>query len=424
VDLSNRPRHTHRSLTQLRSLPLSDASLGRAELIDQRRQDRKTATTTAIAEPPRSAYAPQPVNAPQNVSNAVVTQFAELLETIDAGAAMPAAAEQAAKATGGSVAAPDAGELLALLAKEIEGTSNFDYEYTADISPALTHTAQSKNPHELIRSLQRMVADHENRIKSLASQRSPLSQKLQKPERRLRPRQLFREVKLRFKPVPHVETFPDGTRVECYDNGAAILKNALGKVVEVRSPTGETLSCRYDDDGNLQSFLRNDCYGKVHSLGERDRHQIIVRDVNGRVKAAGESMSVDPIGCLMVHNYDGQFVSLDLVRGLHIERRRVNGDDGYNTVTAVFTHDGFRMATRFHEAKAPGEPADGEGVDRLRFYGRDGSMIEFGSEEELRALRPCRVLPPASVHVDRSWRGKWQAGTAWEAVQEYLAVIS
>jgi hypothetical protein len=22
------------------------------------------------------------------------------------------------------------------------------------------------------------------------------------------------------------------------------------------------------------------------------------------------------------------------------------------------------------------------------------------------------------------WRGKWQAGNAWEAVQEYLAIIS
>ena len=55
-----------------------------------------------------------------------------------------------------------------------------------------------------------------------------------------------------------------------------------------------------------------------------------------------------------------------------------------------------------------------------RFYGRDGSIIDFNSDSELEQLKPKNVLPPGSKPVPAAHRGKRQAGTAWEALREYV----
>ncbi len=319
--------------------------------------------------------------------------------------------------------ARDGSELLAILAQEIEQDAE---EAPANGQPA-ARSKPARNPHDLIRSLQRMVDANGLQRRYARVPSASVKPEAQKVNA-ITPRHLFREVKLKVKPSPRIQTLADGRRIEYYDTGAEINKDAMGRVLSVRSGSGEALTFEYDLDGNLNSFVRSDRSGRSHTTGERDRHGVVVRASDGRVRAAGESMTVDPLGCLCVHNHDGQFITLDMVRGLHIERRAIPGKDGgINTVTAVFAHDGFRLATRFNQKVDEYRSlrnSTRESLDRFRFYGRDGSMVEFESEEELRALRPWRVLSPGSLPIDASWRGRWQAGTAWEAVQEYLAIIS
>lgn len=55
-----------------------------------------------------------------------------------------------------------------------------------------------------------------------------------------------------------------------------------------------------------------------------------------------------------------------------------------------------------------------------RFYGRDGSIIDFDSDSELQQLKPSTVLPPGSKPVPQAHSGKRQAGTAWESLREYV----
>ena len=50
----------------------------------------------------------------------------------------------------------------------------------------------------------------------------------------------------------------------------------------------------------------------------------------------------------------------------------------------------------------------------------DGSIIDFNSDSELEQLKPKNVLPPGSKPVPPAHRGKRQAGTAWEALREYV----
>jgi YD repeat-containing protein len=227
---------------------------------------------------------------------------------------------------------------------------------------------------------------------------------------------------------PRTITLPDGARKERFDNGAELSKDALGRVVEIRAAHGATVSVQYDQEGKPRSFMRTLRNGGNHSLGELDRHGVVVRDPEGRVRAAGESMAVDPAGCLSVRRFDGQFWSLDLVRGVHIERRRVNDREGNTHVlTALFAFDGFRMVTRFQpvtEGKSESEHGKKwlaeEPTGAFRFYGRDGSMIQFDSEDDLVELKPSRVWQPGSRAVNPNWRGHHQAGTAWESVQEYV----
>jgi hypothetical protein len=165
----------------------------------------------------------------------------------------------------------------------------------------------------------------------------------------------------------------------------------------------------------------------MHSTCLSDGASVVVRDPQGRVKATGDSMSIDPAGCLSVRRLDGQFWSIDLVRQLHMERRTILDQAGiWNLLTAVFSSDGFRMVTRFqslsndHLISGKFSWIAAEPVGLFRFYGRDGSIIQFEGEDELIELNPKSVWPPGSKHVDPYWRMHHQAGTAWDSVQEYI----
>jgi hypothetical protein len=217
----------------------------------------------------------------------------------------------------------------------------------------------------------------------------------------------------------HVKVEDDGRRVETFDVGSKVLKDALGRVIEVKSPYGDMLGFNYGMFGSIESVWRTDGRGRAHSEGAVDKHGVVIRDSEGRVRAAGQSMTVDPRGCFFLHTVDSQFFSVDLVSGVHIERRKYQDDDGgTRQITALFTHDGFRMATVF--AGASHTEYGEAGALRYRFYGRDGTLIEFACAEDLDDLRPSRVMPPASRRICPGWRKQRQANTAWQAVQEYL----
>jgi hypothetical protein len=265
-----------------------------------------------------------------------------------------------------------------------------------------------------------------------------------------------------------------GSRVETFPSGAKILKDGLGHVREIVSAGGVTVIFKYNDQGHLSAFVRTDASGTIHSLAEADHHGVILRDAGGRVKAQGESMQVDACGCVSIARQDGQFWSLDLVRNVNIERRLLPDEHGHwFSMTALFSSDGFRMATRFRKVKpedlpmgqsknnaaqetisrtAVGATAVGVGavnatlyasrpkvdgtiatlapgrIDFLsqedsgnyRFYGRDGSIIDFASDDALKQLKPSSVLPAGSREVVSLHRDKRQAGTAWEALREYV----
>ena len=236
---------------------------------------------------------------------------------------------------------------------------------------------------------------------------------------------------------PQVEIAADGQRLEIFEVGSRIVKDVLGRVIEVQSQYGDCLYLQYGPFGNLESFARTDSRGRPHSLGRMEKYGVVVRDREGRVRAAGESMTVDPRGRFYLHAPDGQFFSIDLVSGIHIERRRMPAGTGNaKYITALFAHDGFRMATMFaRQSLVPsGESiweddctACGEAREMtlaFRFYGRDGTMIEFESEDDLHELHPCRVMSPASNPLHPSWLNVRQASTAWQSVQEYLTRVS
>lgn len=233
--------------------------------------------------------------------------------------------------------------------------------------------------------------------------------------------------------MPTLQMLPAGRRLESLENGAKIIKDSLGRVIEVRSPLGPILRTRYDEHGHLRFFMRTDKAGNIQSYGECDKQGVVVHDPEGRVRAAGESMAIDRVGRLSIVRKDGQFWSIDLARGLHVERRQMVDEDGqWKAITAVFAYDGFRMVTRFQsmdgrefdEESGCFKPTIGSVIrEEIRLYGRDGSCVQFDSEDAIEELRPSRVWPPASRAVDKKYRNRWQAGTAWQAVREYLELL-
>jgi YD repeat-containing protein len=404
MDPFRRPRHTHRAVARLRGEVREHSGSGRTGLSD-----------VATAGPGAVEYT---------------------LANAPAGGGDGANGLTAARPPDCQVEPleQDAWEPLALLADEIAGQASPGSESAREAAEAMLRSMQrvlggadsqaalgvcrvpASSPGDLIEALKAATTGPAAASAALPKERVsvPVVRALPAPQP--------------VKQSPRVEILPDGQRVEYFPDGAEVVRDALGRVTEVKSAGGERLSLQYDSCGNLDSFVRTDVRSRVHSEGRRDKHGVVVRDPEGRVRAAGESMTVDPHGRLSIHNTDGQFVSLDLVRALHIERRRPPAADGFwSTVTAVFAHDGFRMVTRFHGVAA--EPFAGSGwwlagADLIRFYGRDGSLVEFYSEEDVRRLHPARVLSPGSVHIDAGLRGRHQAGTAWEAVKEYVEMIS
>src|SRR5262249_36878129 len=336
MDLSKRPRHTHRATTRLREEVRGDGSIARAHMKD------------LFGRRAASATAPDPLP---------ILSESGLLDESDS---LAAEAPIGATGSGTPAWAP-----LALLADEI----------TEQAASGLVD--QSHVREAILRSVRRVLAESSSPPRSGPIPRTPAHA----PGELLRafkeaietsssdsvlsllvpdfvPERIDRttEFRPRSKSCPRVEVFGDGQRIEYFDNGAEIGKNALGRVTDVKSSAGERLSFQYDSCGNLDSFVRMDARAATHSEGRRDKHGIVVRDPEGRVRAAGESMTVDPLGCLCIHNFDGQFVSIDMVRGLHIERRRLPDSQGaWQMVTAVFAHDGFRMASQFYDC-SPEQP--------------------------------------------------------------------
>ena len=218
--------------------------------------------------------------------------------------------------------------------------------------------------------------------------------------------------------VVHTDLLPGGKRQETFDNGSILSKDELGRVIEVYSGTGECLFLSYDQSGELSSFTRMDSQGNLHSTAKKGRQSVTVRDAEGRAKALGEFMTVDHFGRFFLHTRDGQYFSLDLITNIHCERRRlVKAEGKVSYVTAAFAHDGFRMATAYARNV---RSASRHREITYRFYGRDGSIIEFGTEEEFRDLKPTQSLPPCTMPVHRTWQQLRQAHTAWESVNEYL----
>lgn len=219
-----------------------------------------------------------------------------------------------------------------------------------------------------------------------------------------------------------VSSLSDGRRLETFANGSQLIKDSLGRVKEIYSESGESLLIKYDETGKISSFTRSRQDGSLHSSGKKEGPTATIRDADSRVMAMGDSMSVDPWGRLCLHARHGQYYSIDLVAGVMQERRRIiNAHGQTETLTAVFTQDGFRMATAF---ALPEQEGQHQARLSYRFYGRDGSLLEFNSDKDLSELSPARSAAPATIPVHSSWLKEHQANTAWDSVKSYLSRFS
>jgi hypothetical protein len=228
---------------------------------------------------------------------------------------------------------------------------------------------------------------------------------------------------------PYTQSFKEGHRVDSYENGARVTKDELGRVVEVSSHTNQQMFITYSKAGFLSAFCLLDAFGNVLLVGEHNDSGVVVKGSKVQIQAVGEYMSVGPNGCLTVHRLDGQFWSIDLVLSTFTERRfMVDSYKRAHCLTAIFSDDGFRMMTRFQalssDATNDVEHAfshqSSSAQVTLRFYGRDGSMIEFDSDENLESVKPSLVQPAAKQRL----HGKRNNRNAWDAVERYLEFAS
>lgn len=314
------------------------------------------------------------------------------------------------------------GGLMSTAAPGSAGSAGAGSAATGSAGSGAAGSTQASSPGSLISRLGRISQQELSAIREASFPAQKKAVKRTPPSRSTRGQ--GRKHWLRPSLIP----LDNGNRKEVYASGAAIVKDAVGRVCEVSAANGASLTFTYDPEGHLNGFVRSNVSGKVHSTGGRDKHGVVVRDPDGRVRAQGESMSVDPRGCLSIRRFDGQFWCLDLVRGIHLERRILQDLDGqWNSLTALLTSDGFRMVTRFQKLADTTESYRRYGdwlssqTSKFRFYGRDGSVIQFDSDEDLQSLRPARIWAPGSRPIDEEWQGIRQAGTAWDSVHQYVS---
>ncbi len=217
-------------------------------------------------------------------------------------------------------------------------------------------------------------------------------------------------------------------RYEDTSQGARIIKDALGRVLYVKSPRDVALSYTYDHAGRLVYWMKTDGAGHVHSIGEcvydnliENKDRIVtVRDGMGRIISQGHSASVAPDGTLTVRRLDGQYWSIDIIRELAVERRAIERSDvNWNFVTALMADDGFRLSSKFQALHT-------NDTTKFRFYGRDGSVVQFDSEDALLARKPDNTYPAGSRDIHEQFlycEGK-KARTAWDAVYEYFPLFT
>jgi hypothetical protein len=226
-----------------------------------------------------------------------------------------------------------------------------------------------------------------------------------------------------------------GHKVYAYSDGAVVTKDELGRVIEVTSSANKQMFITYSNAGFLSIFCLLDACGNVLLMGQHTENGVDVRGSSGDLRVTGDYMSVGPDGCLTIHKTDGEFLSLDLVLNTYTERRCiVDREMQTHCLTAVFSEDGFRMMTRFqlipNKVSVVSDSSSGSsnwqgntGQMQLRFYGRDHSIIEFDSDEEVESMRPSLVLPLNQQHLHK-FKSNRNGIQAWDSVERYLNFAS
>jgi hypothetical protein len=420
MDLTHSPRHTRRGFLRgdasPKFFPLSkpiDEPVPQVDDIDFRPPASEPSHTIAVQAFPAPPQLSKP-NVPLGIAGVPESEPPDIphLRRLSLRPAAPAPAapqtqttfepeydSPALSAIEESLAAPGGNAFLSWLAEQLEGKTNDDFDPYVE-STDLALLGWYDDECDVIEGFEFEAAYAEDDDEEV-----PEAQPTSLWQRR----------------EPRIEMSPDGWRVEIFEGGSKIVKDVLGRVVEVHSYLGETMQFRYGENGLIEGFQRIRTDGTNHSEGARDKHGVVVRDPEGRVRAAGESMTIDPRGSFFLHTFDGQFFSIDLVTGIHAERRKLTDETGASRfVTSLFARDGFRMATMFSGCKGSTAYGARSRTPKFRFYGRDGSLIEFASEDDLQDLRPQKVLRPAARKISKTWPHIRQAQTAWDAVRDYL----
>jgi hypothetical protein len=415
MDLTHSPRHTRRGFLRGDAAPKFYPVSQKAEPDAREGPDadvfrppasgpHESFSGSAFPTPPQSSASSESaflsvsaVPTPPQLSNA--NDLTRILQAVHELSFEPDYESSALSSIGQSLAAPTGNAFLSWLAEQLEGKQPDDFDPFVEFGAESLFAAY----------------DDDDGLDSFGCEfESAYLDDVEEPAPAL-------PLPLWHREEPEIELSPDGWRIEVYYGGSKIVKDALGRVVEVHSQLGESMLFRYGENGNIETFQRIRADGTNHSDGARDKHGVVVRDPEGRVRAAGESMTIDPRGSFFLHTFEGQFFSVDLVSGIHTERRKITDETGASRfVTSIFAHDGFRMATMFSGTKGSTAYGVRARTPKFRFYGRDGTMIEFSSEDDLQQLRPHKVLRPASRKISKTWPRKRQAVTAWDAVRDYL----
>ena len=203
-----------------------------------------------------------------------------------------------------------------------------------------------------------------------------------------------------------------------------VVTDPSDKIVQINSCLGEKIALQYTPEGVLRSFTRLTPQGKVHSAGLLEKHSVIIRDSCGNLKALGESMSVSRCGCLTVHQFDGQFLRIDFDKQIQVERRYIESRSGLTySLTAYFAQDGFRYMTVFQSVCSNDGRQDAvarHAQISFRFYGRDGSVIEFSAEDKIKSRKPSCVKPAANPVYALTKIACRPQRTSWDSVNFYL----